>query len=129
MVSLTSIRVTFFNWLNSSLNLSVASDPENLGAINILAGMGILTDDDGLVDAALSEVMALPIDQRHKLDSKRDVDYLLIQHGLSQVCISVLSLILIIHCSFIIRAIQNKLCLSLSMPYPQNLLALNSAAD
>ena len=47
--------------------------------------MAILTDDDGLVDAALSEVMALPIDQKHKLDSQRDVDYLLIQHGLSQV--------------------------------------------
>jgi len=62
----------------------IASDPENLGAINILAGMGILTDDDGLVDAALSEVMALPIDQKHRLDSQRDVDYLLIQHGLSQ---------------------------------------------
>ena len=74
-----------FNWLNSSLNLSIASDPENLGAINILAGMGILTDDDGLVDAALSEVMALPIDQKQKLNSQRDVDYLLIQHGLSQV--------------------------------------------
>lgn len=77
--------MTFFELLNPSLNLSIASDPENLGAINILAGMGILTDDDGLVDAALSEVMALPIDQKHKLDSQRDVDYLLIQHGLSQV--------------------------------------------
>jgi len=62
----------------------IASDPENLAAINILAGMGILTDDDGLLDAALSEVMALPIDQKNKLDSQRDVDYLLIQHGLSQ---------------------------------------------
>jgi hypothetical protein len=29
--------------------------------------------------------MALPIDQKQKLDSLRDVDYLLIQHGLSQV--------------------------------------------
>ena len=111
------------------MDLSIASDPENLGAINVLAGMGILTDDDGLVDAALSEVMALPIDQKHKLDSKRDVDYLLIQHGLSQVCISVLSLNYIVHCSFIIRAIPNKLCLSLSMLSQQNLLATNSAAD
>ena len=110
------------------MNLSIASDPENLSAINILAGMGILTDDDGLVDAALSEVMALPIDQKHKLDSKRDVDYLLIQHGLSQVRRS-LGYPHIIHWSFIIRAIQNKLCLSLSTPFPQNLLASNSAAD
>jgi len=65
--------------------LSIASDPKNLPAINILAGMGILTDDDGLVDAALSEVVALPIDQKRELDPQRDVDYLLIQHGLSQV--------------------------------------------
>jgi superkiller protein 3 len=71
--------------LNPSLNLSIASDPENLASINILAGMGILTDDDGLVDAALSEVMALPIDQKLELDSQRHVDYLLIQHCLSQV--------------------------------------------
>ena len=81
-----STRATLFNCsTHSFLNLSIASDPENLDAINILAGMGILTDDDGIVDAALSEVMALPIDQKHKFDSQRDVDYLLIQHGLSQV--------------------------------------------
>jgi hypothetical protein len=91
--------VTFFNLLNPSLNLSIASDPENLGAINILAGMGILTDDDGLVDAALSEVMALPIDQKHKLDLQRDVDYLLIQHGLSQVWLDHLTILI----SFIVH--------------------------
>jgi len=78
------VRVTFYLLNPSFLNLSIASDSENLAAMNILAGMGILTNDDGLVDAALSEVMALPIDQKHRLDSQRDVDYLLIQHGLSQ---------------------------------------------
>ncbi|KAF8972954.1 hypothetical protein BDZ97DRAFT_1900816 [Flammula alnicola] len=62
----------------------IASDPENLAAINTLAGMGILTNDDGLVDAALSEILALPIEQKHKLDPQRHVDYLLIQHHLSQ---------------------------------------------
>lgn len=55
-------------------------------AINTLAGMGILTDDDGLVDAALSEVLSLPVDQRHERDPERDVTYLLIQHHLGQVC-------------------------------------------
>ncbi|KDR75408.1 hypothetical protein GALMADRAFT_98862 [Galerina marginata CBS 339.88] len=62
----------------------IASDPENLTAINTLAGMGILTNDDGLVDAALSEILSLPIDQKHKLDPQRHVDYLLIQHHLAQ---------------------------------------------
>ncbi|KAF8894921.1 hypothetical protein CPB84DRAFT_1682470 [Gymnopilus junonius] len=46
--------------------------------------MGILTGDDGLVDAALSEILALPIDQKHQLDPQRHVDYLLTQHHLAQ---------------------------------------------
>ena len=54
--------------------------------------MGILTNDDGLVDAALSEILNLPIDQKHKLDPLRHVDYLLIQHHLAQVSYSVLSI-------------------------------------
>ncbi|KAG1745363.1 superkiller protein 3 [Suillus paluster] len=60
----------------------ITSDPENLMAINSLAGMGILTEDDGLVDAALSEILSLPIEQRHELDPRRDVTYLLVQHYL-----------------------------------------------
>lgn len=48
--------------------------------------MGILTEDDGLVDAALSEILALPLERRHELDPSRDVDYLLVQHHLGQVC-------------------------------------------
>ncbi|OJT10137.1 Superkiller protein 3 [Trametes pubescens] len=63
---------------------SIEYDPENLMAINTLAGMGILTDDDGLVDAALSEVLSLPLDQRHERDPERDVTYLLVQHHLGQ---------------------------------------------
>lgn len=59
---------------------SIESDPENLTAINTLAAMGILTDDDNLVDAALSEILALPLEQRLELDPKRDVGYLLTQH-------------------------------------------------
>ncbi|TFK87083.1 TPR-like protein [Polyporus arcularius HHB13444] len=63
---------------------SIEYDPENLMAINTLAGMGILTDDDNLVDAALSELLSLPIDQRHERDPERDVTYLLVQHHLGQ---------------------------------------------
>jgi superkiller protein 3 len=64
---------------------SITTDSENLNAINALAGMGILTDDDNLVDAALSEILSLPAEKRHELDPGRDVDYLLIQHHLGQV--------------------------------------------
>ncbi|KAH9920727.1 uncharacterized protein B0H18DRAFT_1121815 [Fomitopsis serialis] len=63
---------------------SIESDPENLMAINTLAGMGILTGDESLVDAALSEILALPLDQRLSRDPGRDVTYLLIQHHLAQ---------------------------------------------
>ncbi len=47
--------------------------------------MGILTADNSLVDAALSEILALPLDQKRNLGPHRHVDYLLIQHYLSQV--------------------------------------------
>ncbi|KAG6854057.1 hypothetical protein C0991_011035 [Blastosporella zonata] len=63
---------------------SIAADPENLTAINALAGMGVLTDDESLVDAALSELLALPIEQRHELDPGRNVDHLLTQYHLGQ---------------------------------------------
>ncbi|KAJ3567050.1 hypothetical protein NP233_g6613 [Leucocoprinus birnbaumii] len=61
----------------------IALDPENLIAINTLAGMGILTGDESLIDAALSEVLGLPLDQRQELDTNREVDYLQVQHHLS----------------------------------------------
>ena len=47
--------------------------------------MGVLTDDDGLVDAALTEILALPIEKRHERDPQRDVDYLLTQYHVGQV--------------------------------------------
>lgn len=64
---------------------SIATDPENLIAINTLAAMGILTDDESLIDAALSEILALPVDNRLGLDPQRNVDRLLIQHHLGLV--------------------------------------------
>jgi len=62
----------------------IAADSENLAAINALAGMGILTDDDGLVDAALADLLALPLDRRLELDPRRDVNYLLTKHHIGQ---------------------------------------------
>ncbi len=47
--------------------------------------MGILTDDDGLIDAALFELKSLPLDLRHRRDPRRDFSYTLKQHYLGQV--------------------------------------------
>lgn len=58
-------------------------------AINTLAGMGILTEDESLVDAALSEIQSLSIERRQELDPRRDVTYLLLQHHLGQVRLSI----------------------------------------
>lgn len=66
---------------------SITQDPENLTAINALAGMGILTDDDSLIDAALSELISLPLDLRHRRDPRRDFSYILTQHHLGQVAL------------------------------------------
>jgi hypothetical protein len=67
---------------------SITVDPENVTAINTLAGMGIVSEDDGLVDAALSEILALPLDLRRTRDLRRDVSYLLTQQHLEQVCLA-----------------------------------------
>ena len=47
---------------------SITQDPdsESLMVINVLTGMGILTDDDSLIDAALSELISLPLDLHHR---------------------------------------------------------------
>ncbi|KAF8270248.1 TPR-like protein [Lactarius quietus] len=68
----------------SQLLECITQDPENLMAINALAGMGILTDDDSLIDAALSELISLPLDLRHRRDPRRDFSYILGQHHLGQ---------------------------------------------
>ncbi|TFK75308.1 TPR-like protein [Pluteus cervinus] len=62
----------------------ITTNSENLAAINALAGIGILMHDDTLVDAALTEILALPPDRRRELDPARDVDYLLVRHSLEQ---------------------------------------------
>ncbi len=68
-------------YLNAlSLLFSIENDPENLAAINALAAMGILTEDENLIDAALSEILALPREQRAQMDPAKEVDYLLLKH-------------------------------------------------
>jgi superkiller protein 3 len=47
--------------------------------------MGILTEDDSLVDAALSEILELPLDRRRVRDPRRDANYITVQQYLEQV--------------------------------------------
>ncbi|KAL4253450.1 hypothetical protein ABKN59_002079 [Abortiporus biennis] len=63
---------------------SIQTDPDNLLAINTLAGMGILTEDDSLIDAALSEILSLPLPGRRERDPAGEVGHLLVLHHLSQ---------------------------------------------
>ena len=50
-----------------------------------LAGMGLLTDDEALLDAALSEMLSLPAEEQHQRDPGRYVDMLLRNYSLAQV--------------------------------------------
>jgi hypothetical protein len=77
-------------WLTYS---SIDADSENLAAINALAGMGILTDDDGLVEAAVGDLLALPLDRRLELDPQRHINYLLTKHHIGQVSVYTFSFV------------------------------------
>lgn len=66
-------------------HISIADDPMNLTAIKTLTAMGILSDDDNLIDAALSELLDMPAEQRQELDPSNDVDYLLVHYNLGKV--------------------------------------------
>ncbi|KAG6820878.1 hypothetical protein H0H93_010222 [Arthromyces matolae] len=62
----------------------IASDPDDLTAVNTLAGLGVLTDDQSLVDAALSELLTLPRERRLQRDPERNVDHMLAHYHLGQ---------------------------------------------
>ncbi|KAG8887667.1 hypothetical protein FRB98_009229 [Tulasnella sp. 332] len=63
---------------------AITEDPKNMDAITTLAAYGILTLDDDLVDAAFSETLEMPLNERHALDPGRTVERLLVQHHLSK---------------------------------------------
>ncbi|KIO22865.1 hypothetical protein M407DRAFT_245019 [Tulasnella calospora MUT 4182] len=55
-----------------------------MDAITALAAYGMLNLDDDLLDAALSEIRAMPIDERLSLDPEGTVEHLLTHHHLGQ---------------------------------------------
>jgi hypothetical protein len=48
--------------------------------------MGMLTDDDSLVEAAVSELLGQAVEDKLQLDPEGQVTYLMTQHSLVQVC-------------------------------------------
>lgn len=64
---------------------SVSEDVENIHVMQTLVTMGILTEDESLIDAAISEIINLPLDKRQHSDPRGDINYLLIQNQLARV--------------------------------------------
>jgi hypothetical protein len=64
---------------------SVNNDSGNLAAITTLAAIGILTKNDELVQASLSDLMSAPPEKRRILDPTGDVDRLLVLDALHSV--------------------------------------------
>ncbi|KZT41438.1 TPR-like protein [Sistotremastrum suecicum HHB10207 ss-3] len=62
----------------------IESDPQCIPAITSLAAIGMLNSDEGLVDAALSEIIDLPLDVRRELDPSHTVDDILLRHSLRE---------------------------------------------
>ncbi|KAG8934379.1 Superkiller protein 3 [Tulasnella sp. 417] len=68
----------------TQLLTAITEDPRNMDAITALAAYGMLNLDDDLLDAALSEIRAMPIDERRSLDPEGTVEHLLTHHHLGQ---------------------------------------------
>ena len=64
---------------------SVNNDSGNLAAITTLAAIGILTGNDELVQASLSDLISAPPHTRRVLDPTGDVDRLLMLNALYSV--------------------------------------------
>ena len=71
--------------LTKPVTYSISTDPENLPAVTALAAMGLLSDDETLIDAALSEIVGLPMEEQLRRDPGRDVESLLVNHYLAEV--------------------------------------------
>ena len=70
--------------IGCSITDSTTNEP-NVEAITTLASLAILSQDDELLTAALTEVTALSQDKRGQLDPENDIDRLLVAHHLLQV--------------------------------------------
>lgn len=71
--------------LPSFWHSSISTAPNHLGAITSLAAMGIISSDEALVEAALSEIKDLPSHQLESLDLNGDVAYISAMEQFSRV--------------------------------------------
>ncbi|KAG8992908.1 hypothetical protein FRB90_000870, partial [Tulasnella sp. 427] len=68
----------------TQLLTAITENFRNMDAITALAAYGMLSLDDDLLNAALSEIRAMPIDEQRKLDPEGTVEHLLTHHHLGQ---------------------------------------------
>ncbi|KAG8986501.1 Superkiller protein 3 [Tulasnella sp. 427] len=68
----------------TQLLTAITENSRNMDAITALAAYGMLSLDDDLLNAALSEIRAMPIDEQRKLDPEGTVEHLLTHHHLGQ---------------------------------------------
>ncbi|PFH51986.1 hypothetical protein AMATHDRAFT_2475 [Amanita thiersii Skay4041] len=61
----------------SQLLQCITLDPRNMAAVTMLAGMGVVTDDESLIDVAFTELLELSIEERQTLDPCDNMNYLL----------------------------------------------------
>lgn len=69
------------NSINTLLEC-VEIDNENLEVISTLTAIGILINDESLLDAALTEILSMAIDKRNQIDPKRNVNDLLLMNSI-----------------------------------------------
>ncbi|CAE6419871.1 unnamed protein product [Rhizoctonia solani] len=62
----------------------VEQDSSNLECVVMLVAIGTLGNEPDLVDAALSEILAMPVEKRQSLDPGRQVDRILVQHYIAE---------------------------------------------
>lgn len=61
---------------------SIGADSKNIDAMVVLGAIATLLEDEALLDAALSEIISMPPQERRRLDRLHKVDALLLRHHL-----------------------------------------------
>ena len=64
---------------------SLGTDSKNVDAMVVLGAIATLLEDNALLDAALSEIISMPPQERRELDRLHKVDALLLRHHLIEV--------------------------------------------
>ena len=67
------------------IEMPLRIDPENLSAVILIAAIRSQLNDETLLDAALSEIMSLSLEERSHRDPKQNVEDVLCSYHIAQV--------------------------------------------